>query len=323
MLFSQFSHLLQNIKSVVFVPIKLSTSYILEVYMQISLLVVLAIATFGDCKKSHKAKPEGYLIHKKGDKKGATYLKIKKSHGKSKHNYWTAHEAQPKGEGADYRDIDNDKWIAMEQKWMDKWDAAWNKLYADAENEKLKPKPEAARDPDSQRTWLPLMDALRNKTEADIEVEKMKTETRDYMRHFINPNYRRRVKWVQTTSDTEELFLAHTLTKKVHDTMDNVRKKMDKEKRPLQPTTQAPTWSLAPPTTTGGSEPTATTTWPAPATPWPTVDKKERQFLNNILDKELKILTWKPPPPKKKALHSDYDYGGVREYYDGCWINKR
>merc|ERR1711974_529486 len=122
---------------------------------------------------------------------------------------WTTQEVQPKGQGADYRDIDNDK-----------WDAAWNQLYADAEDEKSKPKPEAAKDPNSQmgwKTWVPLMDALRNKTEADIEVEKMKSKTRDYIRMFIHPKYRRHVKWVQTTVDTEEIFLSHTIVENVHE----------------------------------------------------------------------------------------------------------
>ena len=75
--------------------------------MQISLLFVLAIATFGTCKKS-EAKHDGYLIHKKGHKKSATYLKIQKPH-------WTAREAEPKQQGADYGDIDS-----LGNKWMDK-----------------------------------------------------------------------------------------------------------------------------------------------------------------------------------------------------------
>ena len=290
--------------------------------MQASLIFLLSFATFGDCKKSHKAKHEGYLVHTKSHKKGTvTYLKINKSHGKSKHHYWTAHENQPKGQGLDYRDIDNDKWVAKEKKWMDKWDEIWDELYANAEEENSKPKPEAAEDPNTNshtmsqdrlgwKTWVPLMDALRNKTKAKIEEEKIKNKTLDYMRLFIHNDYRRRVKWVQSTEDTQEIFLTHTFYKNFHQSMDEVRKKGGIKKLPPHTTTPIPAPSPPP-----GSW------WQAPAgtSLWPTVDERERHFVNTYLDKDLKTWrprTWEPISSKKKALHRDY--GGVQEDYGWC-----
>merc|ERR1711974_522300 len=70
--------------------------------MQIALLFVVGIVSLGSGKKSHaKSVAVGYLIHKKGHKKSATYLKIKKSHKKPKANL-AIHEVEPKGHGVDY-----------------------------------------------------------------------------------------------------------------------------------------------------------------------------------------------------------------------------
>ena len=64
------------------------------------MLFILAIATFGTCKKSH-TKHDGYLIHKKGHQKSASYLKMKKSRRKLKA------KVEPKEQGADFNDVDS------------------------------------------------------------------------------------------------------------------------------------------------------------------------------------------------------------------------
>ena len=74
-----------------------ATYFVKYKMLVISLLFVLVIATFGNCKK-YPAKSEGYLIHKKD----ATYLKIKKSPQKNK-----THEVEPKEQGVDYSYIDS------------------------------------------------------------------------------------------------------------------------------------------------------------------------------------------------------------------------
>ena len=89
--------------------------------------------------------------------------------------------------------------LRRKTRWLDKWDAAWNEIYADAENEKWKPKSEAAKDPNSQvekDTWNgALMDALTKL--------RLANKTRHYICLFINPNNRGHgLKWVQTTADT-------------------------------------------------------------------------------------------------------------------------
>ena len=281
--------------------------------MRITLLFVLAIATFGNCKKSHK-KHAGYLIHKKGHKKSATYLKIQKPH-------WTAREAEPKQQGADYGDIDSlgNKWMDKEKKWMDTWDDFWEEIYLEAKNEKSKPKFESETE---MGDWDILMDTLRgtNSTKkARIEEQKMKAKTREYIRFFIYPKHRRRgLKWVQTTTDTEEVFLAHTVVKNLHESMHNVREKEKKEKRPCDATyscswtTHATTEAS---TTTAGTQPPATTF--NPDTLWPPLikDRKEREKLNSLLGKELGYLTWKPKPPKKKDFNNA-DYS--EEAYGSC-----
>ena len=114
--------------------------------MQISLLFVLAIATFGNCKKSHEAKHKGYLIHKKGPKKTATYLKIKKSHRKSKANL-TTHGVEPTRQGADYDNIESLDTYEKKEKWLlDMWNDAWDRLGEQVKSEQAKPKPESELD---------------------------------------------------------------------------------------------------------------------------------------------------------------------------------
>ena len=350
-MFSQFSHLLQNIKSVVFPPINLSTSHSLVVYMQASLLFVLAIVTFGVCKKSHKAKHEGYLIHKKGHKKGKTYLKINKSTGKSKPHYWTAHKGQPKGQGDDYRDIDDNKWIEEEKIWMDKWDRVWNNIYSDADRKKLKPKHEAGGLELTE--WEIFLEALDNRTEARIEEERMKNETRNFLRFFINPKHRRnRLKWVQTTKETEKVFLAHTFTNNLQESIHNMREKvrlkgLKKEKKPCEAlyscswtalpnpkqastttagTTMtfvpafAPKITLTTTTTFVGTKPPEATVKPDPYRLWQPLikDKTERDLLNNFLSKELEPLAWSSPSPSP----GDYDVLSAAHNHR-CNLNRR
>ena len=73
--------------------------------MQIVLLFLVGIVSLGNGKKSH-AKSAGYLIHKKGPKKSATYLKIDKSHRKADYRKpkanLTMHEVEPRKQGVDY-----------------------------------------------------------------------------------------------------------------------------------------------------------------------------------------------------------------------------
>ena len=306
--------------------------------MQILLLFVLAIATLGNCKKSHAKhagylihkkghkKSAGYLIHTKGPKKSATYLKIQESH-------WTVREAKPKKQGADYRDNDSlgTKWPERENKWMDTWDKFWGQIYEEAKNEKLKPKSESETEKGS---WDILIDAVRgtssnNENEARREEQKMRNNTRDYMRLFIDPKYKRRgVKWVQTTTETEEVFLTHTFVQNIHESMHNVREKEKKDRGPCA-MTHSCSWTThaeASTTTTESSTTTEATTQ-QPRTPfdpvslWPghlIKDQKERDRLNSFLGKELEHLTWKPRPPKD-AIHGDYS----EEASGSVWCNPR
>ena len=73
--------------------------------MQIALLFLVGIVSLGNSKKSH-TKSVGYLIHKKGPKKSATYLKIKTSHRKPDYRKpkanLTMHEVEPRKHGVDY-----------------------------------------------------------------------------------------------------------------------------------------------------------------------------------------------------------------------------
>ena len=218
--------------------------------MQISLLFVLAIATFGTCKKS-EAKHDGYLIHKKGHKKAATYLKInKKHHRKSKSNL-TRHEVKPKEQGADYDDIDSlDTWEKREQWLFDTWNDAWDlvsKLFGE-ENSKVypvdskksnQPKPEAELDPNSQeakwrREWDTFRDAIlgttstneTDYTEAGMGInqwkEKVEKEegTLEEACFFIRPKHRRRgLKWIQSTVETDKVFLTHKITADVQESL--------------------------------------------------------------------------------------------------------
>ena len=110
-----------------------------EMRIALQLLFLATFATFGDCKKSG-----GNLTHKKGHKKGGTYLKTKKSGRKSKANI-TGHEVEPKEEGTDYSDLDslaNMDWERKEKYWMDTFEKQWKKLGSQAESEMSKPKSE-------------------------------------------------------------------------------------------------------------------------------------------------------------------------------------
>ena len=247
--------------------------------MQISLLFVLAIATFGNCKKS-QAKHNGYLTHKKGQKK-------------------------PEERGADFNHIDRmASWEKKEKWWMDKWDTEWEKIYSEAEIEKSKPKPESGREMEG---WDILMNALRDTDKAKIEVQKMRNQTCEYIRFFVNPKYKRSLKWVQTTTDTENIFLAHTTARYLQESIHHVKKKGKKEKRPCD-ATHSCSWTTH--ATTEASTTTAETPPPGTTTLWPPLieDRKEREFVNSFLSRELEQLTWNPNKPsnKKKAMNSDY-----------------
>ena len=266
--------------------------------MRITLLFVLAIATFVNCKKS-EAKHDGYLIQKKGHKKSATYLKMKKSRRKLRAKF------EPKEPGADFNDIDiMASWEKKEKHWMDKWDTEWEKIYSEAKIEKSKPKPEAGREMEG---WDILMDALRDTNKAKIEVQKMRNQTCEYIRFFVNPKYKRSLKWVQTTTDTENIFLAHTTARYLQESIHHVKKKGKKEKRPCD-ATHSCSWTTH--ATTEASTTTAETPPPGTTTLWPPLieDRKEREFVNSFLSRELEQLTWNPNKPsnKKKAMNSDY-----------------
>ena len=268
--------------------------------MQILLLFVLAIATFGTCKKSH-AKHDGHLVHKKGHKKSATHLKMKKSHRKLKP------KVEPKEQGADYNDIGRvANWEEKEKEWMDKWDTEWERIYSQAKIENLKPKPESGREPEG---WDSLMDALRDRDKAKDEEQKIRNITREYIRFFVNPDHKRPgLKWVQTTEDTEDVFLVHTVAKYLQDSIEQVKRRGKKEKRPCDATHTCSwtTHSQPIPThsTTEASTTTAATTF-NPAQLWEPLikDPQERKFVNSFINRELGQRTW---TPKKKALNSDY-----------------
>ena len=114
------------------------------------------------------------------------------------------------------------------------WDDAWTLLKVKAESKKWKlSKQEAELDPNSQeakwmREWEILMDLILDTTstnEAEIEGEEIKygeyrNEALDQMRFFIHPQHRRHsLKWVQSTKETDILFLAYKMTDDLHEIM--------------------------------------------------------------------------------------------------------
>ena len=298
--------------------------------MQIALLFLLAsFATFGDCKKSHHAKSDGHLTHKKGHKKahkkGATALKTNKSDRKSK-----AREVEPKIEGTDYIDmLATMGWEKREKHWMGKWEGQWNKLNSHAEKEMSKPKSEHGRDPNSQMEgWDILMDALRDTNVSKIEEQRVKNALRKYIRFFINPKHRRRgVKWSQTTTDTESVFLTHTISQYLQELIHTLEKREKKKKSCVE--TYSCSWTTRATTTTPAIQatrgtmttPSSTTAGTQPPLTWPPLikDNKERKFMNSFLHTELGRLSWKPrtEETKRDASHSDYGHDEPNEL-DKC-----
>lgn len=205
--------------------------------MQILLLLVLAIATLGNCKKHHP-KSEGYIIRKNGQKKDASHLKIKKTHGKLKVNL-TAHE-KPKGHGADYDDIAEslDTWQKKDKWLMDMWNKAWDQLKAEVQSEQAKPRLEAEVERNSEeakwmREWDLFVNAILGSTSTN-EAEKAENHVKDKMkikrkvqdqvlnqaRFFIRPEHRRRgLKWVQSTEETDQIYLTYKIEADVEESV--------------------------------------------------------------------------------------------------------
>ena len=292
--------------------------------MQISLLFVMAFATFGNCKKS-QAKSAGYLIHKKGHKKGATYLKMKKSHRKSKFNLIT-HDVEPKEQGEDYDHIDDLDTVAKKEKWLlDMWNEAWERLKAEGKMERAKPEPEAELDPNSQeakwqREWDILMDAIlgpASTNEAEVEssgekiVEEYKDEALDRARFFIRPQHRRRgVKWIQTTKETDRLFLMYKMRDDIQETMFRVMKKKSGQQMDDKSCNETFRCFMTTPsmTTMTTAMPGVTTTKSPQNVPKSTPPKnKVETFLNTFLRDHLKEFY---KHSKGQALHNEQ--GGVQ-----------
>ena len=313
--------------------------------MQILLLFVLATATFGTCKKFH-AKHDGYLIHTKS----ATYLKINKSHRKSKSKF-TTHEVKPKEQGADYDDIDSlDTWKEQEKWLFDMWDDAWDRVkdYVEQENSKVQiaklksskqPKAEAEPDPNSQeakwtREWDILVDTIlgttstneADYTEKDMKLKQLKRKAEDRVldeaAFFIRPKHRRRgLKWIQSTVETDKVFLAHKIEADVEESLyiemaERKGKIVDKscnETYRCFMTTQATTMTTATSLsfTSTTYQPRALGTQggvPPSAIGNPNIGKIMKAFKGSFLRHHLKKV--------HKPSNNDYEQGGVPSYDD-------
>ena len=194
------------------------------------LLFVAAISTLGNSKF------EGFVIQTRTRRRVSTHLI--KSLGKSKVNL-TAREEKEHGENANVDSLES--WYKKKDDWlMEMWNDAWDVLTKEVESEDTKPRPESEVELDGdeeKKEWEILVDALlgtstnavgngigytrqRGRNEEPDVKRKVQDQVLEQSRFFINPKYRRRdIKWVQSTDETERIFLIHKISEDVRESV--------------------------------------------------------------------------------------------------------